>query len=94
MLTITQIRSLKPRQKPYKVGDGRGLYIHVPISGSRLWRFKYRLPDGREKLLALGSWPDTSLKSAREKRDAARRLLDDGVDPSATRQAEATAARR
>ena len=85
-LTDTAVRAAKPRQKAYKLFDERGLYLLVDPKGGRWWRFKYRV-DGREKLLSLGTFPDTPLKRAREKRDEARRLVADGVDPSAARQA-------
>ena len=80
-LSEARIRAAKPADKPYKLFDERGLYLKVETSGSRLWRFKYR-HGGKEKLLALGAYPDVTLKRAREKRDQARRLLADEVDPS------------
>lgn len=85
-LTDVAIRQIKPAARPYKVADGSGLYLFVTPNGARLWRLKYRY-EGREKLLALGSYDDVTLKRAREKRDDARRMLADGVDPSAHRQA-------
>ena len=87
MLTNTQIRGARPREKPYKLFDERGLYLLVHPKGGRWWRFRYRLR-GREKLLSLGTYPDVSLKRAREKRDEARSLVADKIDPSAKRQAE------
>lgn len=90
MLTDTAIRAAKPREKSYKLFDGLGLYLEVASTGSKLWRFKYR-HDGRENRLALGAHPDTSLKQARERRDAARRQLAAGIDPSSQRQAEKVA---
>jgi len=90
MLTESAVRAAKPQLKAYKKFDERGLYLAVTPTGSRLWRFKYRFA-GSEKLLALGSYPDTSLKRAREKRDDARKLLADGIDPSSQRKAEKTA---
>lgn len=89
-LSESRIRAARPSDKAYKLYDERGLYMRVETSGSRLWRFKYR-HGGKERLLALGAYPDVSLKMAREKRDKARRLLADGVDPSAHKQ-EAKAA--
>ncbi len=86
-LTDARIRSLKPREKPYKVYDTRGLYLLIYSDGRRGWRFRYRY-GGREKLLSMGSYPDTKLKLAREKRDDARSLLADKIDPSAKRQSE------
>lgn len=85
-LTDVAIRKIKPAHRPFKVHDGLGLFLLCTSSGSRLWRFKYRY-EGREKVLALGSYDDVSLKRAREKRDDARRLLADGIDPGAERQA-------
>lgn len=87
MLTETAIRAAKAKEKPAKLFDGGGLYLLVNPQGSRLWRLKYRI-HGKEKLLAIGAYPDVSLKRAREKRDEARRLLTDGIDPSAQRKAE------
>jgi integrase len=87
MLTDTAIRAAKPREKSYKLFDGLGLYLEVAPTGAKLWRLKYR-HDGRENRLALGAHPDTSLKQARERRDAARRQLAASVDPSSHRQAE------
>lgn len=90
MLTETAVRAARATQKPAKLFDGGGLYLLVNPQGSRLWRFKYRI-HGKEKLLAIGAYPDVSLKRAREKRDEARRLLADGIDPSAQRRAEKVA---
>lgn len=63
------------------------MYLRVERAGGRLWRFRYHY-GGKEKLLSLGAYPDVSLKRAREKRDEARRLVADGIDPSAQRQKE------
>ena len=73
MLTDTQCRK-KPTTKPYKISDGLGLYIEIRPNGSRYWRMKYRFA-GKEKLLALGVYPDVSLEEAREKRNEARKLV-------------------
>jgi len=89
-LSEARIRAAKPRDRPYKLFDERGLFMLVTPSGGRLWRFRYRL-GGVEKLLTLGAYPDVPLKRAREKRDEARRLVADAIDPSAKRQAERTA---
>lgn len=75
MLAELQCRSARPREKPYKLADSLGLYLHVRPSGYRCWRMKYRWR-GREKLLTFGSYPDISL------RDAARRSLRAGRDPA------------
>ena len=86
-LTELEIRAAKPRGKPYKLYDEMGLFLLVKPSGSRLWRFKYAYA-GVEKLLSLGAYPVVPLKRARAKRDDARRLIADAVDPSAKRKAE------
>ncbi len=80
MLTVMQIRSLKPAERPYKVADTDGLYLLVQPSGALLWRFRYRCC-GIERKLSLGSFPDVSLPQARRKRDEAKAELDDGIDP-------------
>ena len=86
-LTDTAIRTKhKPQAKPFKVADEKGLFLLVAPTGGKLWRMKYRF-DGKEKLLSFGAYPDTPLIRAREKRDEARRLLADGIDPSAHRKA-------
>lgn len=76
------IRSAKPTAKPYKLADAGGLYLLVNPTGSRLWRLKYRI-GGREKVLAIGAYPDIPLAKARDRRTEARRQLADGIDPSA-----------
>ena len=74
-LTDATIRNLKPRDKPYKVSEFEGLFLLVKPTGLRLWHQKYRI-DGKEKLLAIGSYPEVSLAQARQARDAARALVD------------------
>jgi integrase len=94
MLTDLSIRALKPSEKARKAYDEKGLYLLVNPGGSRLWRFKYSFPrqspDSKERLLALGAYPEVSLKEARDLRDEARRLLREGVDPIARRRETAT----
>lgn len=80
MLTVVQIRALKPAERPFKVADADGLYLLVQPSGALLWRFRYRCC-GIERKLSLGSFPDVSLSQARKKRDEAKGELDDGIDP-------------
>jgi integrase len=87
MLTDTLIRKTKTPAKPTKLSDERGLYLLCAPSGGRWWRFKYRY-GGKEKLLSLGTYPEVSLARAREAREAARRQLAAGVDPSSARQDE------
>lgn len=91
-LTDKAIFKVKPTIKSRKLFDGGGLYIEVTPSGSKLWRLKYRF-GGREKRLAFGTYPDTGLESAREKRDVARAMLASGVDPGEHRKAEKAADR-
>lgn len=86
-LTDTKLRNLKPREKPFKVADGGGLYVQVTPNGSKLWRCRYRF-DGVEKLLSFGAYPEVSLEKARERRFDAKKLLADGIDPRAKEKAD------
>ena len=92
-LTDTKIKAQKPAEKPYKLFDGKGLYLLVNRDGSRWWRLKYRY-GGKEKLLALGTYPAVGLKKARDRASAAHDLLTDGIDPSAARKAASHSASR
>jgi hypothetical protein len=85
-LTDAKLRSLKAKSASYKISDSEGLYLLVPTSGARLWRLAYRF-GGKQKSFALGQYPEVSLLEARRARDAAKRLLRDGTDPSADRKA-------
>ena len=87
-ITHVAIVNAKPREKPYRLFDGRGLYLEVSPSGGRWWRFKYRF-NGKEKRLSLGVYPDVSLKEAREHLGEVRRKLKDGIDPSEERKSKA-----
>lgn len=89
-LTDTAVRNAKPADKPFKLADERGLFLLVTPSGGKWWRLKYRF-GGKEKLLSLGVYPDVGLKDARTRRDEARKLLADGVDPSENRKAQKSA---
>ena len=80
-LTEVAIRAARAAQRPYKVSDEKGLYLLVKPNGARLWRYKYRHA-GIEKLLAIGRYPDVSLREARDRRDDARKLVANHVDPS------------
>lgn len=95
-LTATTLRSAKPKAAPYKLADEKGLFLLVQPSGGMLWRMKYRV-DGHddegnakriEKKLSLGTYPDVGLADARERRDAARRLLAQGKDPADEKRRE------
>ena len=83
-LTDTAIRKAKPTDKPLKLSDAKGLYLLVNPTGSKLWRWKYRV-DGKEKTMALGSYPDMSLAQARMRHEDERRVLLAGIDPMAQR---------
>jgi hypothetical protein len=84
-LTDTAIRLAKAELSGRKLADSNGLYLLVTVSGSKLWRLKYRI-DGKEKKLALGRYPEVGLKEARTRRDAARQLAQTGKDPSIVRR--------
>jgi integrase len=90
MLTDTTIRKTKPGEKPLKLSDEKGMFLLVTPAGGKLWRMKYRI-DGKEKLLALGAYPEVTLADARQRRDDARKLLSNGVDPGDHRKAQKAA---
>lgn len=81
MLNDTIIRKAKPDDKMYRLSDTHGLVVQINPTGSKLWRYRYRFA-GKEKMLALGSYPDVSLAEARAMRDKARTDLKNGLDPS------------
>src|SRR6201989_2602759 len=89
-LTDIAVRKAQAGEKPYRLSDERGMYLEVSPTGSKYWRMKYRHA-GKEKRLALGVYPEGGLKDAREKRDAARKLLADGIDPSTEKKARKAA---
>lgn len=86
-LSDKAIKSAKPKDKPYKMSDGEGMFLLISPNGSKLWRLKYRY-NQKEKLLALGSYPQVTLAMAREKRIEARNLLSQGIDPSHQKKVE------
>ncbi len=83
-LTNTEIRNAKPAGKTRKLFDGGGLYLEVSLRGGKWWRLKYRF-GGKEKRLSLGVYPDVSLADARNRREEARKLLANDIDPSENR---------
>lgn len=89
-LTDAAVRNTKPSKKATKLFDDRGLYLLISPTGGKWWRLKYRF-DGRERKIALGVYPDVSLKDARDRRDEARKLLVNGIDPSENRKAQKAA---
>jgi hypothetical protein len=86
-LSDIQLRALRGGETPYRRFDGKGLYIEVFPNGSRLWRLKFRHA-GKEKRLALGSYPEVTLAAARKQRDAARALMSEGHDPAQKRKSD------
>lgn len=83
-LNAVQVETAKPKDKTYKMADGGGLYLEVSAKGSKYWRMKYRRPsDKKEDRLAFGVWPTVTLAQARAKRDEAKKLLVQGIDPKA-----------
>ena len=86
MLTDAKAKNAKPGEKLYRIPDGRGLCLEVAPEGGKRWRFRYRA-DGKQKMISLGTYPDVTLKAARNRLQEARRLLSEGIDPSAARQA-------
>jgi integrase len=89
-LTDVAVRNAKPRDKLYRLFDERGMYLEISAAGGKWWRLKYRF-GGKEKRLSLGTYPDVSLKDARDRRDGARKLLANGVDPSVERKVQKAA---
>jgi hypothetical protein len=89
MLNDEAIRSLRTGAKSRKVFDEKGLYLFVTPTGGRFWRLKYRFPlrtpGSRESTVSLGPFPEISLEQARERRDAARRDIANGINPSLRR---------
>ncbi|MFW5734636.1 MAG: tyrosine-type recombinase/integrase, partial [Oceanidesulfovibrio sp.] len=92
-LTDAKARNAKPKNKVYRLTDAHGLCLEVKPSGKKHWRFRYRF-EGRPNMLAIGEYPLVSLAEAREKRDAARKLLLDGSDPAKEKKAALIARER
>ncbi|MBI1572290.1 Arm DNA-binding domain-containing protein, partial [Escherichia coli] len=86
-LTDAKIRAAKHTDKAYKLTDGAGMFLLVHPNGSRYWRLRYRIL-GKEKTLALGVYPEVSLSEARTKRDEARKLISEGIDPCEQKRAK------
>ncbi len=86
-LVTVAINAAKPRDKPYKLADGQGLYLEVMPNGARYWRMKYRFA-GKERRIAFGVFPEVSLSDARRRREEARAALRDGADPVSSRREE------
>lgn len=84
-LTDLKVCTAKPRDKAYKLADDKGLYLLINPNGSKYWRFKFRYY-GKEKALAIGVYDDVTLAQAREKRDEARKMLANDIDPGIAKQ--------
>ncbi|MDO9105511.1 MAG: integrase arm-type DNA-binding domain-containing protein [Methylovulum sp.] len=85
-LSDTAIKNAKPKDKPYKLTDEKGMFLLINANGSKYFRYNYRF-NGKRKTLSLGVYPLTTLKDAREKRDTAKKQIDGGIDPSENRKA-------
>ncbi|EJI6515900.1 tyrosine-type recombinase/integrase, partial [Salmonella enterica] len=86
-LTDTKVRSAKPEEKEYSLVDGDGMFLLIHPNGSKYWRFRFRF-GGKQHLMAFGVYPEVSLADARQKRDAARKLVAAGIDPREQKRAE------
>ncbi|ALK13998.1 tyrosine-type recombinase/integrase [Salmonella enterica] len=86
-LTDIKVRTTKPSDKPVKLTDGQGMHLLINPNGSKYWRLQYRF-GGKQKVLALGVYPMVSLGEARRKRDEAKKLVSDGIDPSEKKKAD------
>ena len=84
-LTVAEVKTARPNSKNYKLSDGGGMYLLVQANGAKYWRLSYRF-EGKQKTLAIGVYPDLSLKDARVQREIAKSQLADGIDPSALRK--------
>lgn len=86
-LTDAKIRNAKAKEKSYKIADGKGLYLEVTTTGSKLWRYRYRI-EGKENIYSIGAYDEWSLSQAREELIEARKLVKQGVHPSHHRKAK------
>lgn len=91
-LTDVQIRNAKKTEKPYKLPDGKGLYLYVSTAGGKSWRIDYAY-FGKRKTLTLGAYPALGLADARTRRDEAKKKLSEGLDPSLAKKREQLAAK-
>jgi hypothetical protein len=86
-LNDVAVKKAKPETKPRKLSDGNGLYVLIHPNGGKYWQLAYRFA-GKQKTLALGTYPEISLADARTQREAARKLIANGIDPGAAKQTE------
>ena len=87
MLTAIEVRNAKPKDKPYKMTDGRGLFLHIATSGKKTWRYRFALA-GTESVFVLGEYPALSLEAARGQLTAEREKVKAGINPAAERRQE------
>lgn len=87
MLTDTRIRNTKPGTKALKLADGRGLYLEVTTAGGKHWRYRFRL-NGKESTFVIGEYPEVGAAEARQRRDEARKLIEQGINPTQARKLE------
>lgn len=92
MLTAIQVRNAKPKEKPYKLTDSQGLFLHVATSGKKTWRYRFELPPGTESTFVLGEYPVMTLEAARIERAAAREMVKSGTNPADARRERKQAA--
>lgn len=86
LLTDAKCRNAKPDEKERKLPDGGGLYLHITPAGSKIWRWRYKLPGGTEKLLTIGHYPGIGLAEARTARDEANKIRREGHDPAVAKK--------
>jgi len=86
MLTALEVRNAKAKIKPYKLADGKGLFLHVATSGRKTWRYRYELPPGTESVVVLGEYPVMTLESARIERASMRELIKAGINPAESKR--------
>lgn len=79
-LTVLEVQKAKAKEKPYKMSDGHGLYLLVDAKGHKYWRLKYYFAN-KERILSLGVYPDVTLALARQRREDARRMKMNNIDP-------------
>ena len=87
MLTAIEVRNAKPKNKPYKLTDGKGLFLHIATSGKKTWRYRFTLA-GTESTFVLGAYPSLSLEAARVQLTAAREKIKAGINPAGERRQE------
>lgn len=85
MLTAIQVRNARPKDKAYKVTDGKGLFLHITPAGDKTWRYRYELA-GIESTYVIGKYPDITLEAARNERAALREKVKKGINPAIERR--------